>query len=73
MPKDNPSPDALAIAAEWWRVEEMGAYTFGGLFLNSNMTWGASYRLTRHWTFVKATTPAAAIIAAHEAWQKEHK
>jgi len=66
------SPDALALAAEWWRVEEMEKakckvmLTVGDLYV---VTWMTNPGIVGQ---VVNCTPAAAIIAAHEAWKKEY-
>lgn len=75
------SPDAQAFAVEWWRVKEMmDTWDFEGLIPHSgcgepNSLWEARFldgspEVPRPESRY-GPTPAAAIIAAHEAWQKE--
>ena len=75
VPARTQSPDAQALAAEWWRVEEMGS-DFIRIRFNKNLRedkpWFCTYEIagdipTSH----QGPTPAAAIAAAHEAWRKE--
>lgn len=73
-PAHTMSPDALALAAEWWRVEDMGVDFFRLTFaaVEAGCYWRAEWTFGRGVSGVSSgPTPAAAIIAAHEAWKKE--
>lgn len=71
VPARTQSPDALALAAEWWRVEEMGGWFHDLIYNPTGRKWLASYWGGPMVIRKGGPTPAAAVIAAHEAWQKE--